>query len=232
MTADTIALPPIAILGAGSMGGAILHGLVRSGLASNGVTVTNRTATKAAELGGARGRHERRARVRSAGEPGCRGRCSIVILVGVKPAMVPDLLREIAPVLRPGTIVVILAAGVTIATFESILGDGSRCSARCRTPPPSSARASPAWQRGTPRGRGRRRRRAAPLRDRRDGGRGARVSDRRAVDDLGLRSRVRLPPHRGAHQGCGGARDSRGSDARLMARADVHRRRRAARGIR
>jgi pyrroline-5-carboxylate reductase len=47
-----------------------------------------------------------------------------VVLVGVKPAMVPDLLREIASVLRPGTIVVSLAAGVTIATFESILGSG------------------------------------------------------------------------------------------------------------
>jgi len=45
------------------------------------------------------------------------------VLVGVKPAMVPDLLREIAPALRPGAIVVSLAAGVTIATFEEILGE-------------------------------------------------------------------------------------------------------------
>jgi pyrroline-5-carboxylate reductase len=45
------------------------------------------------------------------------------VLVGVKPAMVPDLLREIAPVLQAGTIVVSLAAGVTVATFEEILGD-------------------------------------------------------------------------------------------------------------
>jgi pyrroline-5-carboxylate reductase len=35
---------------------------------------------------------------------------------------VPDLLREIAPHLRHGTIIVSLAAGVTIETFESILG--------------------------------------------------------------------------------------------------------------
>jgi pyrroline-5-carboxylate reductase len=40
--------------------------------------------------------------------------------------MVPDLLREIAPSLRQGTILVSLAAGVTIATFESIVGDGIR----------------------------------------------------------------------------------------------------------
>ncbi len=48
-----------------------------------------------------------------------------VVLVGVKPAMVPDLLREIAPSVRPGTIVVSLAAGVTIATFEGILPPGT-----------------------------------------------------------------------------------------------------------
>ena len=46
------------------------------------------------------------------------------MLIGVKPAMVPDLLREIAPHLKPGAIVVSLAAGVTIETFESILGQG------------------------------------------------------------------------------------------------------------
>ena len=50
MPFDETALPSIAILGAGSMGGAILHGLVRSGLAGGGLTATNRTAAKAAEL--------------------------------------------------------------------------------------------------------------------------------------------------------------------------------------
>ena len=44
-------LPPIAILGAGSMGGAIATGLSRSGLAPR-VTVTNRTAAKASSLAG------------------------------------------------------------------------------------------------------------------------------------------------------------------------------------
>ena len=42
-------LPSIAILGAGSMGGAIATGLSRSGLAPR-VTVTNRTAAKASSL--------------------------------------------------------------------------------------------------------------------------------------------------------------------------------------
>ena len=43
------------------------------------------------------------------------------MVVAVKPAMVPDLLREIADSLEPGTVVVSVAAGVTVATFESLL---------------------------------------------------------------------------------------------------------------
>ena len=121
MARESEALPPVAILGAGSMGGAILRGLVRSGLAGGGVTVTNRTVAKAsalAELPGV----ESIALESSPDGNTVAAAAADVVLVGVKPAMVPDLLRKIAPVLRPGTIVVSLAAGVTIATFEQILG--------------------------------------------------------------------------------------------------------------
>lgn len=114
-------LPSIAILGAGSMGGAILQGLVRSGLASNGLTATNRSRAKADELADLAGVTSVALEESPTGNRDAAASARIV-LVGVKPAMVPDLLREIAPALRPGTIVVSLAAGVTIATFESILG--------------------------------------------------------------------------------------------------------------
>lgn len=116
-------LPHVAILGAGSMGGAILHGLARSGLAVHGVTATNRTAAKAADFAGLEGVTSVALEVDPTGNTDAAAAAGIV-LVGVKPAMVPDLLREIAPALRPGTIVVSLAAGVTIATFEQILGPG------------------------------------------------------------------------------------------------------------
>ncbi|WP_127473078.1 pyrroline-5-carboxylate reductase [Microbacterium sulfonylureivorans] len=119
---DSSALPPIAILGAGSMGGAILHGLVGSGLAAGGVTATNRSAAKAAEFAGLAGVTSIALESNPKGNTDAAAAADIV-LIGVKPVMVPDLLREIAPVLRPGTIVVSLAAGVTVATFESILGD-------------------------------------------------------------------------------------------------------------
>ncbi|WP_159501549.1 pyrroline-5-carboxylate reductase [Microbacterium sp. 18062] len=113
-------LPTIAILGAGSMGGAILHGVVSSGRAG-GVTVTNRTRAKAAALADLAGVTS----IALEDEPAGNARAAAsadVVLIGVKPAMVPDLLAEIGPHLRAGAIVVSLAAGVTIATFERILG--------------------------------------------------------------------------------------------------------------
>ena len=113
-------LPPIAIIGAGSMGGAILSGLVASGAAER-IAVTNRTAAKAEALAGLPGVTSIALADRPDGNLEAAASADIV-LVGVKPAMVPDLLREIAPALREGAIVVSLAAGVTIATFEEILG--------------------------------------------------------------------------------------------------------------
>lgn len=113
-------LPAVAILGAGSMGGAILRGLVASGVAP-AVTATNRTAEKAAALAGLPGVTS----IALADQPDGNATAAAgaeIVLVGVKPAMVPSLLEEIAPVLREGAIVVSLAAGVPIATFTGILG--------------------------------------------------------------------------------------------------------------
>jgi pyrroline-5-carboxylate reductase len=115
------ALPSIAIIGAGSMGGAILQGLVRSGLASAGVTVTNRTRAKADQLARLDGVTSIALEDRPDGNAEAAASARVV-LIGVKPAMVPDLLRDLAPHLAPGTVVVSLAAGVTIATFEALLG--------------------------------------------------------------------------------------------------------------
>jgi pyrroline-5-carboxylate reductase len=117
---NAAALPSLAFLGAGSMGGAIVQGVVRSGLATQ-VTATNRTVAKADELAGLDGVTSVALERNPAGNTDAAAAADVV-LIGVKPAMVPDLLREIAPVLRPGSIVISLAAGVTIATFEDILG--------------------------------------------------------------------------------------------------------------
>jgi len=119
-TPDSSSLPPVAFLGAGSMGGAVLRGLVASGIAPR-LLATNRTAAKAAELAELAGVESIALEERPDGNAVAAASADI-LLIGVKPAMVPDLLREIAPHLRPGAVVVSLAAGVTLATFADILG--------------------------------------------------------------------------------------------------------------
>jgi pyrroline-5-carboxylate reductase len=116
-----VTLPTIALLGAGSMGRAILSGLVAPGVTvDGGIRVTNRSEARAAELASTPGvtayATESRADANRAAVDGAE-----IVLVAVKPAMVPDLLREIAVSLTPGAVVVSVAAGVTTATFESLL---------------------------------------------------------------------------------------------------------------
>jgi pyrroline-5-carboxylate reductase len=113
-------LPTIAILGAGSMGGAILSGLLAPTVTvSGGIRVTNRTEAKAAPLRSAVVTSLALETAPEANLDAVRG--ARIVLVGVKPAMVPDLLREIAPALAPDAIVVSVAAGVTTATMEAIV---------------------------------------------------------------------------------------------------------------
>jgi len=101
------------------MGGAILAGLVDSGLATAGVAVTNRTPAKAdaVRLPGVDSYAlETHPEANSVALEGAQ-----VVLLGVKPAMVPALLEEIAEFLEPDAIVVSVAAGVTAATMEGII---------------------------------------------------------------------------------------------------------------
>lgn len=115
-----ITLPSIAIIGAGSMGGAILAGLLAPTVTIEGdIRVTNRTEKKAAVLrapGVSSVALEREPNANLHAVSGAR-----IVLVGVKPAMVPELLKEIAPALAENAIIVSIAAGVTIATMESLV---------------------------------------------------------------------------------------------------------------
>jgi len=119
-------LPSLAFLGAGSMGGAILRGVIASGIRiDGGITATNRTAEKAEAFAGLDGVTS----IALAGRPEGNAEAAAgarIVLVGVKPAMVPDLLREIAPHLAADTIVVSVAAGVTLQTFADVLGPEAR----------------------------------------------------------------------------------------------------------
>ncbi len=112
-------LPAIAIIGAGSMGGAILSGLLHPSNSVDGLRVTNRTELKAAAV--------RSVDVESLSlelDPAANLRAvtgADVVIIGVKPAMVLDVLREIAPGLGENAIVVSVAAGVSTAAMEAVI---------------------------------------------------------------------------------------------------------------
>jgi pyrroline-5-carboxylate reductase len=127
-----VSLPPITILGTGSMGGAILSGLTGPDVAVDGrIRVTNRTVEKARPLSSAKVESFALAETPDANREAVRG--ARVVLLGVNPAMVPELLREIAEDLDADAIVVSVAAGVTIATMESLVS-GSVLRAMPNTP--------------------------------------------------------------------------------------------------
>lgn len=117
-----VTLPAVAILGAGSMGGAILSGLLSPKVTvEGGVRVTNRTESKAAALrtnGVTSLSAEVDPQANMTAVNGAR-----IVLLGVKPAMIPDVLREIADSLEPDAIIVSVAAGVTTATMEALVPD-------------------------------------------------------------------------------------------------------------
>lgn len=122
-TARETELPTIAILGAGSMGGAILAGLLQPSVrVAGGIRVTNRTASPRSFDGDARVRSFATETEPDANRLAVAG--ASIVLVGVKPFGVSALLDEIADTLEPGTLVVSLAAGVPISAFERRLPVG------------------------------------------------------------------------------------------------------------
>ncbi|MDO9396163.1 MAG: pyrroline-5-carboxylate reductase [Herbiconiux sp.] len=117
-------LPTIALLGAGSLGRAILSGLLAPTVqVQGGIRVTNRSVAKAADFDD----EPRVTAFATESDPEANRRAvtgASVVLVAVKPAMVPALLDEVADSIEPDAIVVSVAAGVTVATFEEHLPAG------------------------------------------------------------------------------------------------------------
>ncbi|MEV7430036.1 pyrroline-5-carboxylate reductase [Nocardioides sp. NPDC092400] len=105
-----------AILGAGVMGETLLSGLVRAGRRVDDLLVGEKRAERAREL-------EERYGVAVVANVEAARRADTVVLV-VKPQDMGDVLAEIAPVLRPGQLVVSLAAGTTTAFIESRVPEG------------------------------------------------------------------------------------------------------------
>ena len=107
----------LAILGAGVMGETVLSGLVRAGWSPDRIVATDRRPERQLELTARYG-------ITVLENPEAAAAVDTVVLV-VKPQDMTDLLAEIAPALRPGTLVVSLAAGVDTASIEAALPPGT-----------------------------------------------------------------------------------------------------------
>jgi pyrroline-5-carboxylate reductase len=114
----------IAFLGCGSMNEAILGGLLEAGTDPADVVATVRRAERAAELAE---RHHGITAIAGEEEPDNNKQASkgaAVVILGVKPVGITDLAREISPSLAPDTIVVSVAAAVSIGQLEAALPAG------------------------------------------------------------------------------------------------------------
>ncbi|MCQ1949073.1 pyrroline-5-carboxylate reductase [Arthrobacter sp. zg-Y859] len=115
--------PRLTFLGCGSMNEAILGGILAGGLAAEQVTATVRRIERAEELRTAHG-----VTVLAGSEDPDANRKAVagadLVIVGVKPVGVADLLREIAADLPRGAVVLSVAAAVPLHLMESLLPDG------------------------------------------------------------------------------------------------------------
>ncbi|MCA0379707.1 MAG: pyrroline-5-carboxylate reductase [Actinobacteria bacterium] len=114
-------LPSVAMLGVGSMGGAILAGLRAPGVAIEGtIAVTTRSAASAEAYAGATDvvayANETDPEANRKAVRGAR-----VVILAVKPWMIADVLAEVSADLAPGTVLVSVAAGVTTESMERLV---------------------------------------------------------------------------------------------------------------
>ena len=107
----------VAILGVGVMGSTLLAGLLRSGREAAELVITGRNAERAQELAGTYG-------VRLMSNVDAAAGADTLVLV-VKPQDMDGLLAEISAHVRPGALVVSLAAGITTGFLEDRLPEGT-----------------------------------------------------------------------------------------------------------
>ena len=111
---------PIAVLGGGNLGSAILAGLAAAGVRD--LRATTRTAASAARYAGTSVAVTTLEADPDANRTAVRG--ARVVICGVKPAGMVDLLREIGDAVEPDAVVVSLAVGVPVAALAAALPEG------------------------------------------------------------------------------------------------------------
>src|SRR6476660_1028959 len=103
----------VAVVGAGKIGEALLQGLLAAGRTTDELVFTERHPERAAELTAQHG-------IADLDVADAAARADVVV-VAVKPRDIAPVLAELAPALRPSTLVVTLCAGLPIALFEGAL---------------------------------------------------------------------------------------------------------------
>jgi pyrroline-5-carboxylate reductase len=111
----------IAIIGAGSMGGAILSGLIAAGYSADSITASTATTQSAKAL------KEKFSITTFALEASQTANSqaaanATILLLAVKPAKVLETLAEIKDSVQSGALVISVAAGVTTSAMEQALG--------------------------------------------------------------------------------------------------------------
>lgn len=112
-------LPAIAIVGTGSMGGAIARGLRQPRVDVAALRVTTRTEASAAawRADGV----EARASEHNADANAWAVTDARIVVLGVKPAQITSVLAELSPSLHPDALVVSVAAGITTEAMQSVV---------------------------------------------------------------------------------------------------------------
>lgn len=106
----------IAIIGAGVMGETLLAAVLKSGHGTDSVVITEKRHERAEEL-----REKYGVKVLENVEAAAT---ADILLLVVKPQDMPAVLAEVGPVVRPGSTVMSLAAGIRIAAVEAAVADG------------------------------------------------------------------------------------------------------------
>lgn len=123
---------PVVLLGAGKMGGAMLSGWLASGLSGDLVHVLDPLPSNElrAQLNAQGGHFNTPVDVLAALKPA-------VVVLAVKPQVMGDILPSLAKLVGPDTVFLSIAAGLSIAQLDGLLGGGA-CLVRTMPNTPAS----------------------------------------------------------------------------------------------
>lgn len=108
----------VAVLGGGVMGETVVSALLAAGWSADDVDVTEQSAARATELA-------RQFGVNASDTNPDTVRHAQVVVIALKPHVVGAVLDEVAGSVRPGTLVVSVAAGLPVAFYEQRLPEGT-----------------------------------------------------------------------------------------------------------